>query len=238
MEEIRLVVEADDFPVQLDLTFTTRFVPVAADRHRIVQDGEVVTDYLNFFQSGFYNGAIVVDGREYEVRDRAGFRDRGWGVRKHESSGRRGLMVACWCELPDASLYALLYETTSGKQVFTNGWLLNDTGLVDVVTRIDHDLELDGTLLTGGVLHMTLSSGETRTVEMKVVGRNFLSGVGYSLEEELRQPGVSRFDITDPAVVMRLDGQNDNNTVFHVDGVEGHGYVETGVGTHVRYRPQ
>jgi hypothetical protein len=60
LEEIRLVADDPNFPVALDLTFTTRFEPVAADRHRIEQHGEVVTDYLNFFQSGVYNGTIEV----------------------------------------------------------------------------------------------------------------------------------------------------------------------------------
>ena len=44
--------------------------------------------------------------------------------------------------------------------------------------------------------------------------------------------------MTRPEVVAALDGQNDNACRFRVEGVEGHGYVETGLGIHARYRPQ
>jgi hypothetical protein len=238
LEEIRLVVDEPGFPVAMDLTFTGRFDAVAADRHRIEQRGEVVTDYLNFFQSGLYSGTIEVEGKHYDVHERAGFRDRGWGLRKHEASGRRGFMMATWCELPEASIYTLLYETTSGRRAFTNGWLIDASGVADVATGIEHDLQFDGTLLTGGTLDVTWSSGETQSVEIEVKGRNFLSGIGYAIEEQRRAPGIDRFAITEPAVIASLDGQNDNASVFRVDGIEGHGYVETGVGLHARYRPE
>jgi hypothetical protein len=116
LQEIRLRAVDPDFPVSLDLTFTGRFAPVATDRNVIEVRGEVVTDYMNFFQSGLYTGTITVEGRRYEVRDRAGFRDRGWGIRKHESSSRRGIVVAVFCELEDRAIYALLYETASGRR--------------------------------------------------------------------------------------------------------------------------
>ena len=52
------------------------------------------------------------------------------------------------------------------------------------------------------------------------------TAIGYSLEAELQQPGIDVFDLTDPAVIARLDGQNDQGCEFRVDGVAGHGYVE------------
>jgi hypothetical protein len=238
LQEIRLFVEDPDFPVRFDLTFAGRFAPVPTDRNRIEVRGELVTDYMNFFQSGLYSGTIEVDGRRYDVRDRAGFRDRGWGIRKHESSMRRGLVVATFCELPDRAIYALLYETASGRRAFTNGWLLDGSGLSDTAVAIEHDLELDGTLVTGGTIEVTWSSGRTDKLEFRNRVRNYLAGIGYALEEALRQPGIDVFDLTDPAVIARLDGQNDQGCVFDVDGQAGHGYVETGVGVHHRYRPE
>ena len=38
--------------------------------------------------------------------------------------------------------------------------------------------------------------------------------------------------------MAELDGQVDHGCSFRLDGVEGHGYVETGVGVHTRYRPE
>ena len=71
------------------------------------------------------------------------------------------------------------------------------------------------------------------------MGRLFLSTAGYTADEERARPGAERHDVRLPDVVAALDGQNDNACRFRLeDGTEGHGYVETGLGVHERYRPQ
>jgi hypothetical protein len=237
LEEIRLVLDQPASPLSFDLTFRARFPAVPTTPIRIEQDGRVVTEYMNLFQSGLYSGTVAIDGHDHTVTDRAGFRDRGWGLRKHEGAPRRGLVVACFCELPDSALYLLLYETASGRRVFTNGWLIDERGVVDTVAGAEHDLRWDGTLLTGGTLVADLASGARRAVEFAVAGRIYLSAAGYSPDPARRQPGAERHDVTSPEVVAALDGQNDNACRFRVDGVDGHGYVETGLGAHARYRP-
>jgi hypothetical protein len=239
LEEIRLTLEEPGFPLAFDLTYRARFPAVPTQPNRIERDGHVVTEYMNLFQSGTYSGSVTIDGREHEVRDRTGFRDRGWGLRKHEGAPRRGLVVACFCELPDAALYSILYETASGKRAFTNGWLLDARGVADTVVAAEHDLRWDGTLLAGGTLELALASGARRRIELDVVGRLFLSASGYTADERRAAPGTDRHDVTRPEVVAMLDGQNDNACRFRLDdGREGHGYVETGLGVHARYRPE
>lgn len=238
LREVRITVDDPGFPVSVDLTYRARFPPVATEPNLIERDGRVLTHYMNFFQSGSYSGTVLLDGRRHTVRERAGFRDRGWGLRKHEGAPRRGLVVFCGCELPEQSLYLLLYETASGRRAFTNGWLVGRDGIVDVLDGAEHELSFDGTLLSGGVLRLAFRSGRRATLGLKVAGRLYLSGVGYSSDERRSRPGVDRFDVTDAAVVADLDGQNDNACVFDFEGVVGHGYVETGLGVHARYRPQ
>ena len=53
-EEVRLVLDEPGFPVSFDLRYHARFGPVATEPNRIELRGEVVTDYMNFFQSGVY----------------------------------------------------------------------------------------------------------------------------------------------------------------------------------------
>ena len=237
LEEVRLVLDEPGFPVSFDLSWRARFAPVATEPNRIELRGEIVTDYMNFFQSGVYSGTVVIDGNERSITDRAGFRDRGWGLRKHEGAPRRGLVLACFCELPDEALYLLLYETASGRRVFTNGWLIGETGVRDRVAGAEHDLQLDGTLLRSGRVELELMSGATHTLEIEARNRLFLSAVGYSADPALAAPGRGRHDLTDPGVVAELDGQVDHGCSFSFDGEKGHGYVETGVGVHERYRP-
>ena len=238
LEEIRLVVDEPGFPVRLDLVYRARFAPVATDRNVIEVGGEVVTDYMNFFQSGAYSGTVAIDGHERTISDRLGFRDRGWGLRKHEGAPRRGLVLACFCELADAALYLILYETASGRRAFTNGWVIGADGVRDRVSTAEHHLGLDGTLLRDGRLELTFASGTERVLELEVRNRLFLSSVGYSADPAAAAPGQSRHDLTDPGVVADLDGQIDHGCLFRLDGEEGHGYVETGLGVHSRYHPE
>jgi hypothetical protein len=238
LERIRIAVDEPALDLRAELTYTARFPPVVTEPHLIEQDGVPVTHYMNFFQSGCYDGTIDVGGTEHAISQRFGFRDRGWGLRKHEGAPRRGLVAATFCELPDAAVYVILYETASGRRVFTNGWWIDATGVTDVVKEADHELEFHGTLLRAGRLELRFASGAVRTVEIDVSVRNYLTGIGYSREERYRRSGSERFDLTDPDTVAALDGQNDNGSTFHVDGVRGHGYIETGIGVHATYRPE
>jgi hypothetical protein len=85
-------------------------------------------------------------------------------------------------------------------------------------------------------VELEMASGETREVMIDVRTRLFLSAVGYTADSAGKEPGRNRHDLTDTATRAALEGQTDNGSVFAVDGVEGHGYVETGLGVHARYR--
>jgi len=235
LHEWRLLLDEPSCPLGLDLEFEARFPPRASQRNRIELGGEVVTDYMNFFQSGRYRGLVAICGRERRIEERLGFRDRGWGLRRHEGSPARGLVVFCACELADAAIYVLLYETASGRRVLTNGWVQTAAGHT-LVRTCRHDLLFEEALLEGGSLEVELDDGARRRLEFEVRNRLYLSGVGYSRER--KGPGVEHFDVSDPSVRARLNGQNDNGCLFHVDGVSGHGFVETGLGVHARYRPE
>lgn len=237
LEEIRLVLDDPGVGLAFDLTWRARFAPVATDRNRIERDGVVVTDYMNLFQSGLYSGVVRVDGDERRLDGRAGFRDRGWGLRKHEGTARRGMHVFCACELPDEALYVLLYETASGRRVFTNGWLLDASGHADTVVDAEHDLRLDGRRLLEGRLGVELASGARREVRFEAEGRLWMETLGYTAVPGRAEPGAERWDVTDPAVRAELDGMFDNPCAFEADGVAGHGFVEVGLGDHERYRP-
>lgn len=237
LEEVRLKLKDPGGPLAVDLTFTSRLPPVATEPNRIEQDERVVTDYMNFFQSGWYSGTVVIDDQTHQIDRRPGFRDRGWGIRKHEGSPRRGLVVFCGCELPDRSIYALFYERASGRRVFTNGWLIDSDGVVERVVDLAHDLTFKGQLLQDGVLNLTFGSGRRSQLRFEARNRLFMRTIGYSADPEERAPGRTRHDLTDTETVARLLGQTDNGCVFDFDGEPGHGYVETGLGVHARYRP-
>ena len=236
LERVRLVLDAPGGLLEYDLEFIARFPAVASERNRIEQDGRVVTDYMNFFQSGWYSGHLRLDDREYAIEARAGFRDRGWGLRKHEGAPRRGLVVFVGCELEAGMLYLLIYETASQRRVFTNGWLVDETGSLDKVTGVEHDLQFADGLLSGGA--MALSFARSGTSELLITARHhlLLSASGYRAEQAEQEP-PERLDQADPVTARRYAGQTDYGCSFVLDGQDGHGYVEVGLGTHERYRP-
>lgn len=237
LREIELRYADPGGSLALELTYRARFDPLPTTPLLVEQDGAVATHYMNFFQSGVYDGWVEVEGRRHEVAGRRGFRDRGWGVRKHEGAPRRGLVLAVMAEFADAALYLLLFETASGRRVLQDGWLVDATGTVQHVTGIEHDLRFDGVLLAGGTLAVQLEGGRRLSLGLDPRVRLFLAGVGYSADPMRQGPGRERHDLTDATVVEDLRGQTDHGTVFTLDGEPGHGYVETGLGVHARYRP-
>jgi hypothetical protein len=238
LRELRLVLDEPGLDYGFDLTYRARSAPVPTERNLIERDGDVLTDYMNFFQSGLYSGVVYADGEERRVEDRAGFRDRGWGLRRHEGPARRGLHIACMCEFDDHSLYILLYETGTGRRAFTNGWLLDAHGVVDVVAEVEHELEFDSQEMTAGTIRVGFASGAARELQASVTGRLWISTLGYSLDPQLERPGADRFDLTDEHVRKRIAGVCEHGCRFESDAGTAHGFVETGLGVHSRYNPE
>lgn len=238
LERLRLSLDDPDLPLSYDLTFSARFAPVAHDPTLVEKDGEVLTHSMSFFQSGLFSGTVTVDGETHEVRDRAGFRDRSWGLRKHDGAPRRGFVVFLAAEFEDEALYVLLHETASGRRAYTGGWSMTAAGTVDTVVAAEHDLELAEAWMERGSLALTMESGASRRIEFETQTRLFLSGVGYSPDPDRKQPGIDDFDLTDAAVARALEGQTDHGSIFREGGRVGHGYVEVGRGIHPRYRPE
>jgi hypothetical protein len=238
LQRIRLSLQEPEFPLSYDLVFEARFPPVAHDPTLVERDGEVMTHSMSFFQSGSFSGTVVLDGVEHRVTDRAGFRDRSWGVRKHDGAPGRGLVVFAAAEFEDESLYVLLHETASGRRVYTGGWGMTHDRTVDTVAEAEHHLEFADAWLERGRLELTMRSGRMRTLEFETQTRLFLSGVGYSPHPDAKLPGRDDFDLTDQAVTRQLEGQTDHGSRFREGARIGHGYVEVGRGVHPRYRPE
>jgi hypothetical protein len=239
LREVRLVLEEESgFGLAFDLTYHARFPPVATERNRIERHGHVVTDYMNFLQSGVYSGVVHARGTERRIVSRAGFRDRGWGLRKHEGASRRGMHVFCGCELPSEALYLLLYETAAGERVLTNGWLIAADGVVETVRSAEHDLRFEGRKLVDGRISVEFESGEGREITAKAEGRLLMEAVGYSAVPGRSDPGAECLDLRDPEVRAEYDGLYDNACQFACAGVSGYGFVEVGLGVHARHRPE
>lgn len=239
LEPLRRVrLHLDDVGFGFDLTWEARLPPVATDPNRIERHGEVLTDYMNYYHSGTFTGRVTADGVERHVDRRAGFRDRGWGLRRHEGAARRGMHVFLGCELPDRAIYALLYETADATRVFTNGWVVESDGSIDDVVEVEHDLDLADGILRAARFDLRLASGARSRLSFTTTTPLFMEAVGYTAVPVRAEPGTQRVDVADPAVAADWRGLLDHAGDFFLDDTSGHGYVEVGLGTHARYRPE
>ncbi|MBX3547074.1 hypothetical protein [Chelatococcus sp.] len=238
LRRVRLILDDASCPFSFDLTYVARFPAIEGPRNRIERHGEVVTDYMHFFQSGIYSGVVVADGEERRYEHVMGFRDRGWGLRKHEGAAQRGMHVFCGCELADESIYMLLYENAHGERMLTSGWTMNKDGISDRAVNISHDIKFDDLLAHEGRFAVTFESGRQSRIGFRVDGRLFMESVGYTSVLGRSDPGTNRLDMSDPGVLTAWQGLFDNGATFECDGRVGNGYVETGLGAHARYRPE
>jgi hypothetical protein len=234
LHELRLTLGSPGDPLAFDLTFEARTPGIPTRRNLIESHGELVTDYMNFFQSGYVSGTIWIGDDAVGIDRRAGFRDRGWGIRKHEGAPRRGLVLFGAHEFADETLHLLLYETASGRRAFTDGWLLGADGVTDRLVGIEHELEQRGTLLDRGTFALQFSSGRRSELTFEIDTILFLAAGGYVADIEALPTGYARYEVEPDLAV--LDGQNDCGGRWTLDGVEGHGLLETGFGAHPRYR--
>lgn len=238
MKAVRIRSVDERAALAVDLTYEARFPAVATDVNRIVRHGELVTEYMNFFQPGRYTGSVRAGGEEIVLDGRLGFRDRGWGVRKHEGAPARGLVFMAGCELESWSLYLFAYENARGERMFTNGWLIDERGCFDMVKRVDHDLRFDDVLFRSGVWDVRTEHGRCLRVEARTAGALYLSAVGYRREGHEGLDGYRHYDLADAEADRGLRGQTDYAADFVVGGERGYGYCEVGLGVHARYRPE
>ena len=98
-----------------------------------------------------------------------------------------GMPSPRWWELEDAAVYLIFFETAAGGRAFTNGWLFADGALQDTVDAVEHDLELDGTLVERGTFDVTWSSGRRMAIAFQTRSRCYLAGIGYAVTDEVHQ---------------------------------------------------
>ena len=93
LQRVRIVCDADDQGVGVDLTWEGVFPVVDEAPHQLRQNGRLILDAQRFAQVGTWSGEIRVDGQTIEVTPDVwtGTRDRSWGIRpvgEPEAPGR------------------------------------------------------------------------------------------------------------------------------------------------------
>ncbi len=128
LKTLRLVVEPNEFGIELDATFHAEHVPHLEPRHFIRRFGRVLFDTMRFAQMGHWQGRMKVGDTQFDITpDRwLGSRDRSWGVRPVGEPEPQGIqagtpsMQGMWNYFPvmfkDFILLYILNETDDGQR--------------------------------------------------------------------------------------------------------------------------
>jgi hypothetical protein len=242
MRVVRIRTLDDGGPLAVDLTYRSRFPAGATAVNRIERDGRLLTEYMNFFQPGEMSGIVSTPDDEVTLDRRRAFRDRGWGLRKHEGAPGRGLVFMVAAEFDECSLYLFAYENARGERMLTNGWLIDASGARDTVAELTHDLTITDGVLAEGHWFLRMTGGPSLELRGHMVDGLHLAVVGYRRGGHEGIEGHRSYDLSDPRVSAELSGQTDYPTQFLLGAVGapdrlGYGICELGLGSHTRYRP-
>ncbi len=164
--------------LEFDLTWRAR-TPAWAGEVTVANAGGPPSSFAHLFQSGRYEGTLTLDGRVRDVDGWYGQRDRSRGVRS--MSGGQGLHLWCQAQFPDRCVGFLLAETRQHEPVLLEGAVMHESGQLDRVTAVRHDLRFDDRLdLRGGTVEVSAESGAVyRLTADASAGGGFMAGGGY-----------------------------------------------------------
>jgi hypothetical protein len=263
LKRLRVVLEPNDWDLELDATFEGSIPATLEPRHWRREFERVSFDTQRLAQTGRWTGHLRVGDESFDLSaDRWwGYRDRSWGVRPVGEAEPPGIRASqppgtfFWCYAPlqfdDHSLLFITQEDRDGSRIIEEAirvW--NDPKRpADHLGRPEHDVEfIPGTRAPRrAVLHMTETDGSPLDVTVDVVLPCYLlQGTGYGMDEDWRHgmwqgPTVKvegrMWDLTDPAVRSGLFGLLENvATAKQSSGPDGMGMLEFAcVGPHDKY---
>lgn len=174
----RLVMGENPSGVECDLTWNARTPAWFGDVG--VKEGDIVTaSFEHLFQSGYYEGHLIVDGVRHSVDGWYGQRDRSRGVRTMK--GGQGLHIWYQAQFPDRSVGFLLVEDRQGGRILLEGAVMHEDGTLDTVLDVKHDLVFnEGLDLVSGTVRVDTENGESYTIDADATaGGGFMAGAGY-----------------------------------------------------------
>jgi hypothetical protein len=202
LEELRFIVEPNEFGVAADLTWVGSVPAFEEPRQYIRKHGRVLFDTMRLAQTGQWSGTITTGDETFEVTPDKwwGTRDRSWGVRpvgEEEPAGIRteGQMVGMWNYAPmqfeDHSILYMVNEHTDGTRAIeeaTRIW--NDPDRpTEHLGRPEHDV-----VITPGTRHVESSvlrfpdapGGALEIAVTPLLDCWLMVGTGYGIEPDWR----------------------------------------------------
>jgi hypothetical protein len=253
LQKLRVVVEANEANVAMDITWTASHPAWEEPRQYLRTRGTVMFDTQRFAQLGRWEGTLTIAGTDFAVTpDRCGgSRDRSWGVRpvgEKQPDGIRqdiNVMGGQWNYMPmdfdDHSIIYMCHEENSGNRPLEEGvrvWHDPDRA-PDWLGRPewDHDMISGTRLLSGSRISFADAPEGPITISCRPLITNFISiGTGYGMDEDWRHGMWQGEDEVVQALEYRVDeirplaqyGVVDSVGEFSYGGRTGYGLYEHG----------
>jgi hypothetical protein len=228
LEQVRLVLEPNQFDVALDVTCHSRTVPYMGPIEVSRHDGRLLSERATYELAGPCEGVVEVAGQHVTLNtdDSSFFRNHSWGHQPGRGGprlygaptpSRRAAGVRHWVlfDLGERSGYFFL--DPSGRAASGRGAFLEANRVVPIVS-VEPEVEFhDGeSRLHQGRVALTDIEGRTCTYEIEDLGWVYCQGGGYfgGFNDGLGQ-GVYRgefhaegevWDTSHPTDVVRADG--------------------------------
>jgi hypothetical protein len=266
LSKVRIRLDENDvLPLTFDVTFEKKLPPYFEDRHaqRDEHGFRVVSNVVRYHQGGTISGWVTIDGKKEDIRpdDWFAFRDHSWGVRLDVGAPVTDLRPARdfgdrsfgdssfllhWTPLllerPDGTRYEYHYylQLRGGRPFYFSGYLNNADGTQERVGRVRPKLQYDDRTRRPkkGAIHFDMLSGETRTVELEVVGESgFYLGTALYLGFDGKKHGMWRgerhidgeriSDTTEPQTLRRIHQLRDSIVRVREGDAMGYGILES-----------
>ena len=243
LEEVRLILEPNDFGISLDVTCHSETVPYMGPVETTRTDGRLTSERATYEMAGKCSGLVTVDGDRIELDTASAsfFRNHSWGFQPGRGGPRpygapvpkrRAAGVRHWVlfDMPDHS--GFFFDDPSGRAASGKGAILEADRVVPVVA-VEHDVEFHegGRRLRAGNFRLTDVEGRRREYDVTDLGWVYCQGGGYfgGFDDKLGQ-GVYRgefhaegevWDVSHPTDIVTSDGR-----VMHVDHDWAESFVE------------
>ena len=206
----RLVIGPNETGIECDLVFTPRTAAIEEGRQTLRNARHVVMDATRLDQFGFWRGVIRYNGKELQVDQAYGIKDRSWGVRPVGDAYTGGAPLAdyqavhfLWLPLhwEHRCTLAGMFENEDGHQWHTDQVMLptHPTNF-DSVDKLPPVSDPDATVWDGkvgfdlnmkagtrqvetGMFRMNDKSGESLEIQVKPLLLFRMKGLGYQHPE-------------------------------------------------------
>jgi len=253
LRKLRIWCEPNEWGLSFDLTFEGVTAPYEEPQFFRRSGPRVMMHTSRLTQPGRWSGELTAGGQRHEIRSETwwGSRDHSWGVRPIGDPERGGAPARDggvpgffwnWAPLQfdDQMLMYSVAENGDGSRWHEAAARLYPYGserAEEPLAIVRHDLKLKpGTrIFDGGSVTLREQQGRELTVSLEGLALLHMAGAGYAVGADLWRHGQYRgdpavdgevWDVTDPAVVARVAGQNETVCRATVDGKTGYGIFE------------